>query len=626
MNNKIEARLFFTMKSRLFCCHRCRKKNCRVLTKSKVYLLVGLALALTIVVNIGEVSHHVKSRWHQRVAYLPRGDSSNISDQFEVGSRFQMYVPVDRTVPEASGGYFNNSDDDWSNYGRNGEPEVEARKEAGTESLMNSKNVTLTEDGMVSNRRNLSGAVQPVKDTPLEGLTPSPEWSTPGPRAQRTLLDKQTRQQEAKLGIKNLTAATMGSSGVAQKFTSTTQPHPTTTSAATKPTTAATTKPATEAKTKPSTAATTKPATVAITKPATAATTKPATAATTKPATAATTKPATSFSKADLVEKTVWRNCSDAILSQLVGRFQPPMKEATEEEIRGQIPDIQIGGTYEPTDCASDEKTAIIIPYRDRWHHLHILMPVLLPMLIRQKVTFTLFIVAQDPPETFNKGLLFNAGFLEALKLDNFTCFILHDVDMIPADDRNLYRCDKNNPTHFGVSIDKFKFKLPYYGLFGGVTAFTREQFQRINGASNMYFGWGAEDDDLRERVLNKQYKMARKSPDIAVYYMVKHNQKEAGWEANSKRNMIFKMARQRQDIDGLNSVVYRTSSIKRLPLYTWINVGIDEAQVLRTVPLHLRESETVQRVVMNAHIHGFLPNLHYFGMPLMNMGDFLEI
>ena len=42
--------------------------------------------------------------------------------------------------------------------------------------------------------------------------------------------------------------------------------------------------------------------------------------------------------------------------------------------------------------------------------------------------------------------------------------------------------------------------RLPYIGILGGVTAMKREQFYKINGYSNKYFGWGGEDDDLSGR------------------------------------------------------------------------------------------------------------------------------
>lgn len=43
-------------------------------------------------------------------------------------------------------------------------------------------------------------------------------------------------------------------------------------------------------------------------------------------------------------------------------------------------------------------------------------------------------------------------------------------------------------------------FRLPYEGIFGGVGAFKREDFEKINGFSNLFWGWGGEDDDLYAR------------------------------------------------------------------------------------------------------------------------------
>lgn len=36
--------------------------------------------------------------------------------------------------------------------------------------------------------------------------------------------------------------------------------------------------------------------------------------------------------------------------------------------------------------------------------------------------------------------------------------------------------------------------------MFGGVTAIRTSQFISINGYSNLYYGWGGEDDDIYER------------------------------------------------------------------------------------------------------------------------------
>ena len=66
-------------------------------------------------------------------------------------------------------------------------------------------------------------------------------------------------------------------------------------------------------------------------------------------------------------------------------------------------------------------------------------------------------------------------------------------------------------------AIDEFQYKLPYKKIFGGVVAFRTEQFSDINGFSNLFWGWGAEDDDLYNRVIHNRYQIARYPEEIAT-------------------------------------------------------------------------------------------------------------
>jgi predicted glycosyltransferase involved in capsule biosynthesis len=42
--------------------------------------------------------------------------------------------------------------------------------------------------------------------------------------------------------------------------------------------------------------------------------------------------------------------------------------------------------------------------------------------------------------------------------------------------------------------------RLAYPELVGGVLNMRREHFLLVNGYSNLYWGWGAEDDDMAYR------------------------------------------------------------------------------------------------------------------------------
>ena len=83
----------------------------------------------------------------------------------------------------------------------------------------------------------------------------------------------------------------------------------------------------------------------------------------------------------------------------------------------------------------------ILSDRRNRTRHLSTWLSHLHPLLTRQGMEYQVFVVDQADSAPFNRGALLNVGFLEARKLDNFTCFVFHDVDMVPENDLMLYRC-----------------------------------------------------------------------------------------------------------------------------------------------------------------------------------------
>ena len=66
------------------------------------------------------------------------------------------------------------------------------------------------------------------------------------------------------------------------------------------------------------------------------------------------------------------------------------------------------------------------------------------------------------------------------------------------------------------VAMDKFNYKLPYKTYFGGVSAISVEHFKLVNGFSNQFWGWGAEDDDMAKRLRINSLNVTRYSPEIA--------------------------------------------------------------------------------------------------------------
>ena len=108
---------------------------------------------------------------------------------------------------------------------------------------------------------------------------------------------------------------------------------------------------------------------------------------------------------------------------------------------------LQQGGHFFPSHCRPQQRVAIIVCHRNRETHLRLFLDYLHPFLQEQLLDYVIFVVHQHDRLPFNRGALFNIGFIEAQKHYSFDCFIFHDVDLIPEDLRNVYTCG-DQPRH----------------------------------------------------------------------------------------------------------------------------------------------------------------------------------
>lgn len=59
---------------------------------------------------------------------------------------------------------------------------------------------------------------------------------------------------------------------------------------------------------------------------------------------------------------------------------------------------------------------------------------------------------------SFNRAKLLNVGVREAMKDEEWDCLVLHDIDLVPENDYNLYICDEYYPKHMASAMDKFQY------------------------------------------------------------------------------------------------------------------------------------------------------------------------
>ncbi|XP_054053580.1 beta-1,4-galactosyltransferase 3-like isoform X9 [Rissa tridactyla] len=201
---------------------------------------------------------------------------------------------------------------------------------------------------------------------------------------------------------------------------------------------------------------------------------------------------------------------------------------------------------------------------------------------------------------TFNRAKLLNVGVREALKDEDWDCLVLHDVDLVPENDYNLYVCDEYYPKHMASAMDKFQYTLPYKSFFGGVSALTPEHYMKMNGFPNTYWGSGGENDDIATRIQLAGMKIVRTSPHLGRYKVMDYNaetETQEPWRRSASRHDTRKTWKD----DGMNSLEFKLLSRTKHPLYTNITVDIgliclQHKILLRNEILEEKLSQTCQQ------------------------------
>ncbi|CAH1778823.1 unnamed protein product [Owenia fusiformis] len=308
------------------------------------------------------------------------------------------------------------------------------------------------------------------------------------------------------------------------------------------------------------------------------------------------------------------RNCS-TLEQKFVGMLNFSKNYTTYKSLhKGPSPVVQSTyttdgrGRWFPLTCRPRQRTIIVIPFRDRDEHLKIFLDHYVPILQRQLLDYTILVVEQDSTQRFNRGAMFNVGHKTALSMTDEDqaplCFILHDIDLLLENDRLTYECSQH-PTHLSVGVDTFEYRLPYTYLFGGVVAIFGEQFNISNGFSNLFFGWGGEDDDFRARLVEAGlFPVQHENGSIARYSMITHDQVEK----NEARVDLWSTGPERFHCDGLNSVEYKVDSIHYKEHYVLIK--IDMPTDLKTSSMCLDcfsgglKTKTIQKAVNTSTVN----------------------
>lgn len=124
-------------------------------------------------------------------------------------------------------------------------------------------------------------------------------------------------------------------------------------------------------------------------------------------------------------------------------------------------------------------------------------------------------------------------------------------------------------------AVDELNYKLLYEELVGGVLNLRKEHLLAVNGYSNLFWGWGAEDDDMFYRLKSAGIKVLRPPYNIGRYKMSKHKKRKP--QSISKRAKLLYSSANRMIWDGISSVKYQLLNVTKNKLFTHLLIDVGQ-------------------------------------------------
>lgn len=229
----------------------------------------------------------------------------------------------------------------------------------------------------------------------------------------------------------------------------------------------------------------------------------------------------------------------------------------TNVPIAGVKPKLPSPASKEEEEGWQSERLAVLIPHKDRFRELVEIVPYLSDFLSLQKIRFSIWVLNQVDNHRFNKGVLFNLGSILSSNSSEYVC--LQDVDLLPLNHNISYRYPGTGPSHL-TSPDLHP-QYHYEDFFGGIVLLTNEHFIKVNGFSNIFWGWGREDDEFHLRVRKAGLPISRPEGITTGYDTFYHNhlqdRKRDSKLYFNQKNLSFR----RDHITGLDTVLSSVDS-----------------------------------------------------------------